>query len=71
MVYLSATVVHGSGGRVLVPWEIVQCHSEAITIHDFFITLLLLRLALSEYGGVEVFVLLTCLITCEEEMRPQ
>ena len=51
MVYLSATVVHGSGGRVLMPWEIVQCHSEAITIRDFFITILLPRLGLSEYAG--------------------
>jgi len=51
MVYLSATVVHGSGGRVLMPWEIVQCHSKAVTICGFFITLLVPRLALSEYAG--------------------
>jgi len=51
MVNLSVTVVHGSGGRVLMSWEIVQCHSEAITIRDFFITLLLPRLGLSEYAG--------------------
>ena len=31
--------------------EIVQCNSEAITICDFFITLLLPRLALCEYAG--------------------
>ena len=48
MVYLSTTVVQGSGGRVLLLWEIVQCHSKAITIHDFFITILLPRLGLSE-----------------------
>ena len=50
MVFLSATVVHGSGGRVLLPWEIVQCHAETITIRAFFITILLSRLGLSEFG---------------------
>ena len=51
MVYLSATVVQGSGGRVLLPWEIVQCHSEAITIRHFFVTILLPKLGLSEFAG--------------------
>ena len=48
MVYLSTTVVQGSGGRVLLPWEMVQCHSKVITIRDFFITILLPGLGLSE-----------------------
>ena len=51
MVYLSATVVHSSGGRVWLPWEIVQWHSESITIRDFFITIPIPRLGLSEFSS--------------------
>lgn len=50
MVYFSGTIVHGSGGRVLMPWKIVQCHSEAIP-SVIYHTLLLPRLALSVYAG--------------------
>ncbi len=33
---LDARLVQGSSGRVLLPWEIVQCHSEAINIRKVF-----------------------------------
>jgi len=53
-----------------MPWEIVQCNSEAITIRDFFITLLLPRLALCEYAGEpEIKDLYICEVL--NLMRPQ
>ena len=46
MVHLSATVVHEGGGKVLLPWEITECHLEMIIVREFFRTLLLPRLGL-------------------------
>ena len=34
---------------MLLPWEIVQCHSEAVSIREFFTTNLLPRFGLSEF----------------------
>ena len=48
MVYLSATVVRESVGKVLLLWEFFECHLETITICEIFRTLLLPRLGLFE-----------------------
>ena len=48
MVYLSAAVVCEGVGKVLLPWEIFDCHLEMITMRKFFRTLLLPRLGLFE-----------------------
>ena len=50
MVYLSATVLREGVGKVLLPWEIFECHLETITIREFFRTLLLPRLGLFEFA---------------------
>ena len=33
--FVSATVVQGGSGQVLMPWEIIQCNLETQTIKDF------------------------------------
>ena len=35
MFFVSATVIQGDTGRALLPWEIFQCHSDALTIREF------------------------------------
>ena len=50
MVYLSATVVCEGVGKVLLPWELFECHFEMITIREFFCTLLLPWLGLFEFA---------------------
>ena len=35
MVFVCATVIEGGSGKVLVPWEIYQCHVESTTILEF------------------------------------
>ena len=50
MVYLSAPDACEGVGKVLLPWEIFECHLESITIREFFSTLLLLRRGLFEFA---------------------
>ena len=54
MVYLSATVVCEGVGKVLLPWEMLECHFETITTRRFFRTLLLLGLRLFEFADEPV-----------------
>ena len=54
MVYPSATVVREGVGKVLLPWEIFECHFETITIRECFRTLLLLGLRLFEFDAEPV-----------------
>ena len=44
-VFISATVVQGAGGRVLVPWEIFQCNLETQSIREFYNAVLIPRIS--------------------------
>ena len=35
MVFMSAKVVQGATGKVLVPWEVLQCNLETLLIKEF------------------------------------
>ena len=50
MVYLSATLAREGVGKVLLPWEIFECHLETIIIRKFSSTIVLLRLGQFEFA---------------------
>ena len=47
MVFVCATVIEGGSGKVLVPWEIYQCHVESTTILEFCRVTLFCKIASS------------------------
>ena len=54
LAFFSATVVQGSGGATLLPLEIVECHSDAITIRNFFQQCLVPKILLPDSAQSEL-----------------